>query len=62
MKLILLTLSFDIREWHTMFMKYYKEIDKDHNMTFDIDEITSCFELFSKNEMLGKKRMTNVLN
>lgn len=60
-RLIFLTMSFDLKEWHTMFMKFYQEYDKDENMTFDLAEITGVFEKFAGNEWLGRKKMTKVL-
>lgn len=38
--LIFFILAFDMRELHTLFMKFYGEFDSDENLTFDMDEMT----------------------
>lgn len=60
-KLIFLLFSFDLKEIHRLFRKFYLEIDKDENMTFELDEMIECFELFSQEDMLGKRLMKKVL-
>lgn len=39
-KMIFLSYAFDVKEMHTLFMKFYRDFDKDENMTFDKDEMT----------------------
>ena len=60
-KLIFLLMSFDLKEIHRLFRKFYLEIDKDENMTFEYDEMIDCFEMFSREDMLGKRLMKKVL-
>ena len=54
-------LSFDIRELHRMFRKFYLEIDDSENLTFEYDEMVSCFETFSREEMLGKRNIKKII-
>eukprot|EP00347_Sterkiella_histriomuscorum_P020611 403337148 len=60
-KLIYILFSFDLKEIHRLFRKFYLEIDKDENMTFELDEMVDCFEMFSQEDMLGKRSMRKVL-
>jgi len=39
--------SFDLKELHRLFRKFYLELDQDENMTFDFDEMVDCFETYS---------------
>jgi len=50
-----------MKEWHTLFTKFYKELEKDENFTFNIEEMTFCFETFAKEDMLGRSSMKKVL-
>lgn len=37
---IFFMLAFDIKELHTLFMKFYSDFDADENLTFDMEEMT----------------------
>jgi hypothetical protein len=38
-KIIFLSLAFDMTEWHTLFLQFYQDFDKDGSMTFERDEV-----------------------
>ncbi|CDW83566.1 UNKNOWN [Stylonychia lemnae] len=61
-KFVFLLFSFDLKEIHRLFRKFYLELDKDENMIFDQNDMIDCFETFSNPEMLGIERMKNILN
>jgi hypothetical protein len=54
-------LSFDLKELHRMFRKFYLELDADENLTFEYDEMVTSFETFSKEELLGIKNIKKIL-
>lgn len=60
--MIFLAFAFDIKEMHTLFMKFYRDFDKDENMTFDKEELIQCFEVFARPDLLGVDNMKIVLN
>lgn len=62
LKLIYFTFAFDVHERHKLFMQFYKDFDKDENMTFEKDEMEACFEYFASEEGLGKENMKEVFN
>ncbi len=43
-----LATAFTDQEIHQMFLKFYKEIDQDQNMTMDIEEVRSLFERYGQ--------------
>lgn len=40
-------MAFELKELHTLFMKFYHEFDSDQNLTFDFEETMACFEAFA---------------
>jgi len=48
-------------DWHTIFMNFYREFDRNEDMTFEKDEMTQCFEAFANEDMIGKEFMKLVL-
>ena len=53
--------SFELKEIHRMFRKFYLELDKDENMTFEFEEMVECFETFAREDMVGKRNIKKVL-
>jgi hypothetical protein len=62
MKLIFFVYGFEVSEIHNLFMKFYTTFDKEENMTFDIDELTQCFEIFASEDMLGRKEFIKIID
>jgi len=54
-------LSFDTKELHRMFRKFYLEVDDSENLTFEYEEMISCFETFSREDMLSKKNIKKII-
>ena len=48
-----LSLSFDLKEIHSLFLQFYGAYDEDSNLNFDFQEMVNMFERFSQNDMLG---------
>jgi len=42
-------------------MNFYREFDRNEDMTFEKDEMTQCFEAFANEDMIGKEFMKLVL-
>ena len=61
-KMIFFVFSFDLKEIHDLFMKFYNDIDKNYNQKFDKTDLIQCFETFAKDEMLGIQNMKIVID
>ena len=60
-KFIFFAFAFEMKELHTLFMKFYQEFDVDQNLIFDFEEMMACFEVFSQEDMLGQSLMKKVI-
>jgi hypothetical protein len=60
--LLFLAFSFSEGERHRMFMSFYREIDRDESLTFEIDETKACFERYASDQrLIGKKKVQRII-